>query len=197
MRAGGARALALCAAVAAAGCAAAGAGQSGPAPAPARVLPVFEGPPEYVGGATVWTGSSAARPPLQVADSILQAWGWVVARAQPTGTMATGWAYFSTAPRGSADPCSPDRVGAVRLIMDPEDGGRTLGVSAEAQFASGADHEVGMSFARAALSAFHETTQQAVQLRPDAALPKGGPRQAPITWPGFAADRVTACEFGR
>ncbi len=198
MRAGGARGLALCAAVvAAAGCAAAvGSGQTGPAPGPARMLPVFEGPPEYVGGATVWTGSSAPRPPLQVADSILQAWGWVMARATATGTMATEWAYFSTAPKSAGDPCSPDRVDAVRLILDPEDGGRTLGLSAEAQFAPGADHERGMSFAREALSTFHETTQDAVQPRPDAGSLKAGPRTQRITWPGFTAG-VIACALGR
>ena len=198
MRAGGARRLVGSAAVVGliAGCAATGTGASpGAPPAPGRMLPVFEGLPEYVAGATVWTGASALRPPLQVADSILEHWGWTMARANAAGTMSTDWAYFSAVPPGAGgDPCTPDRLGAVRLVLDPEDGGRTLGLRAEAQFASGADHERAVGFAREALSVLHETTQDAVNARATSNQP-GSARPTPsqLPWPGFGRDRVVPC----
>ncbi len=196
MRAGGARRLVRSAAVVCvvAGCAGTGTGaQVGAAPVPGRALPVFEGPPEYVAGATIWTGYSALRPPLQVADSILENWGWTMARADAAGTMSTEWAYFSAVPAGAGgDPCTPDRLGAVRLLLDPEDGGRTLGLRAEAQSAGGADHERAVRFAREALSVLHETAQEAVNAH--AATPGATRLTAqPQPWPGFGRDRVVPC----
>jgi hypothetical protein len=160
---------------------------------------VFEGPPEYVAGVTVWTGASALRPPLQVADSILENWGWTMARANAAGTMATEWAYFSAVRLGAGgDPCTPERLGAVRLLLDPEDGGRTLGLRAEAQFASGADHERAVGFAREALSVLHETAQDAVNARAPTNRPgTTRPTPQPLPWPGFARDRVVPCPVNR
>ncbi len=196
MRAGRVPGLAWCALAiaAAAGCAPRASAPAEQAiPRAVHRLPVFEGPPEFVAGATIWTGASAARPPLQVADSVLEAWGWAMGRANAAGIMATEWAYFATSGRGSdGTPCSPDRLSAVRLVLDPEDGGRTLALRAEAQFAPGADHERSVAFAREALSNFHQITQDAVGLKPsDQPATHSSPK--PLPWPGFSSQGIVPC----